>query len=252
MGTMAQPTPPAQDTKNPAPVDPEGGAPDAGDEAQRINSIVSSRIKREMKAVNSQLAQMAEMLKKFAPPSDPDDEDDDSDDAGEPRTEGKVTSEPKPDIKAQRRLTRLERELAEERKARAEAEKARSEEAERAKRNEMRSSYSAVLTELGVTSPRLLRAALDQLDQDGIMTRDEDGKIRFKGLDKYGIETLMDPKVGLRQWVSSEGKEFLPAVEASGSGQNPRAARRNGGAENLTPVQKARMAFNKAFHGDED
>jgi hypothetical protein len=115
-------------------------------------------------------------------------------------------------------MSKLEKELQEEKLARKQAEKERAEEQEKAKRTEMRTIFSAALQEHGVTDPKLLRAALNVLEEDGVMIRDEDGKIKFKGQDKYGIETNFDPKIGLKAWVTADGKSFVPAVDAGGSG----------------------------------
>lgn len=88
------------------------------------------------------------------------------------------------------------------------------------------------------------------------MVRDEEsGKIKFKGQDKYGMETLYDPKVGVKQWVLSEGKAFIPAVDAGGSGTG--AARQGLGNTNLTkgefqklsPQQKAAIELERASMG---
>lgn len=179
------------------------------DNDRKINAIVTSRLKREMKPLLSQLAALSQKLDTLGqtPKKDETDEDEDQ----EPK-------QPKEDPKTAKKLTRLEKELAEEKAARQKAEKEKVEEAERGKRNEMRSVFAGILTELGIASPRLQRAALDQLEQDGIMIRDEDGKVKFKGQDKYGIEQNFDPKAGLKTWIQNDGKEFAPAIDAGGSG----------------------------------
>lgn len=192
---------------------------DGDDEAEanrRINAIVTSRVKREMKSVNQTLLAMQETLKSLATPAKSDSTDDeDSDDLTDSKDSKK---EAQVDPKLSKKLSRMERELADEKAARKKAEEERTQERERGLKAEMRTIFQSHLTEFGLTSPRLMRAALDQLEQDGVMFRDEDGKVRFKGQDKYGIETTFDPKVGLRAWVAGDGREFVPAVEASGSG----------------------------------
>jgi hypothetical protein len=199
-----------------------------------------------MKGVLASLAQMQETLTKMStkPAVDEDAED------GEPEAPKKSVEDPK----ATKRFTRLEKELAEEREARKKAERIQAEQAESAKRNEMRGQFQQALTEHGISDPRLMRAALDQLEQDGFMVRDEGDKIRFKGNDKYGIETLFDPKVGLKNWVQQEGKSFVPAVDAGGSGSNP--ARNNMGSNpskgefsKLSAAQKAAIEIDRASQG---
>jgi hypothetical protein len=214
------------DSKKPDDEDTEGqegaegeGSDDDGDDDQdqnqRINAIVTSRVKREMKAVNSQLQAMMQKLESMSAPKkeETDDEGDEGDEG-----EGKK-AEAKQDLKSQRILARLQKELAEEKDARKKAELAQKEEQAKAARQEMVSAFDAALTEHGVTDPKLRRAALMSLEADGVMVREEDtGKVKFKGTDKYGMEVLYDPKAGVKQWVTTEGKSFIPAVDAGGSG----------------------------------
>lgn len=197
---------------------------DREEENKRINAIVTSRVKREMKAVNTTLQAMQETLKSLAAPKKPEDTDEDED-TDEIPTEGKKAQEIDP--KLSRKMNKLEKELADERQARKTAEQEKAQEQEKAKRTEMRTIFSGALTELGITDPKLLRAAINVLEEDGVMIRDEDGKVKFKGVDKYGIETNFDPKAGLKSWVTTEGKSFVPAVDAGGSGTG--GARAGGG-----------------------
>lgn len=225
----------------------DGEGDDSEDENRRINAIVTNRVKREMKGVLSALAQMQESLKALsATPKKPEGDDAEGDD------EEPEVKKPEVDVKTSKRMTRLEKELAEQ-KARAEkAERERAEESEKARRNEMRNAFQAALQEHGVTDPRLMRAALDQLEQDGFMIRDEDNKIKFKGQDKYGIDTNFDPKVGLKTWIQTEGKSFVPAVDAGGSGSG---GSRNTGSQGkgefskLSPAQKAAIEIDRASQG---
>ncbi len=237
----------------------DGEGDDEGDDSddteaenRRINAIVTSRVKREMKGVLAQLSTLTDAISKISPAKKADDDDDDDDDGEE--TESK--KEAKIDPKLSRKMNKLERELADEREARKKAEKATADEAEKAKRTEMVSQFDAALAEHGVTDPRLRRAALMSLEADGVMVRDDEtGKIKFKGQDKYGIETLYDPKVGLKQWVLSEGKSFVPAVDAGGSGTG--GARQGAGNSNisrgefgkLSPQAKAAIELERASMG---
>lgn len=218
--------------------------PDGEDENRRINAIVTNRVKREMKGVLSQLTQMQELIKTLAQPKQTEaDEDEDQEPAKKPAE----------DPKALKKLTKLERELAEERAERIKAQKERAEEHEKARRNEMRNLFQSALAEHGVSDPRLMRAALDQLEQDGYMVREEDGKVKFKGQDKYGIETNFDPKTGIKTWIQQEGKSFVPAVDVGGSGTGP--ARGNaanvtkGDFGKMTPAQKAAIEIDRASQG---
>jgi hypothetical protein len=217
---------------------------------RRINAIVTSRVKREMKGVLADLATMKGMLEKLATPKKEEGEEGEEIEEGE---EGKDKAEA--DSKMAKKFSRLEKQLAEEKAARTAAEKAREEEAAKSKTTEMKNIFGSILTEFGCTDPRLNKAALVILEEEGIMTRDEDGKIKFKGVDKYGIETLFEPKVGLKAWIAGDGKSFVPAVDAGGSGQggsgqglgNSRFTAKD--LKGLTPRQIAEINFDRSFQG---
>lgn len=239
----------------------EEGSEDPEEENRRINAIVTSRVKREMKGVMAQLSTITEALKGLSNPKPGDDDDDDDGDAGagehqETQEQGKKPAkDPEMDTKTARKLTKLERELAEERAERIKAQKERTEEQERNRKNELRAQFQAALTEHGITDPRLMRAALTQLEEDGFMIRDEEGKAKFKGVDKYGIETIFEPKAGVKTWVLGEGKSFVPAVDAGGSGSNgarsgaPGSNVTKGEYSKLTPAAKASIELERASQG---
>lgn len=220
-------------------------------ENRRLNAIVTSRVKREMKGINTTLQAMQEQLTKLTTPKEEGVDEEDENEDGTPRT---VT--PKEDPKLARKMSKLEKELAEEKQARKQAEANAIQEQEKAKRNDMRGVYSAALTDLGVTDPKLLRAALNVLEEDGVMIRDEDGKIKFKGQDKYGIETNFDPKIGLKAWVATEGKSFVPAIDAGGSGTGGSRGTGNQSTSisakefsRMDPKQKASINLERACSG---
>jgi hypothetical protein len=224
---------------------------DAAEENRRINAIVTSRVKREMKGVLASLSALSEKLDSLAK-SKPDDSDEsDGDEDTEADTSKK---ESQVDPKLARKLTKLEKELADERAARKKAEQEKAEEAERSKKTEMRNIFDAALTELGCTDPMLRRSALRLLEEDGIMIRDEDGKVKFKGQDKYQIETLYDPKAGLKSWIASDGKSFVPAVDAGGSGTGGARGVNNsnispGDLKKMSPQKLAEIEFERACMG---
>lgn len=233
----------------------EGEGDDEGDDEQeanqRINAIVTSRVKREMKAVNQQLSAMMAKLESMAAPKG---EDTEGDDEGDEEPKDKKKAEPDP--KLARKMQKLENELKEEREARKKAETAQKEEQAKAARQEMVGAFESALTEHGVTDPKLRRAALMSLEADGYMVRDEEsGKIKFKGADKYGMETLYDPKQGVKQWVLTEGKSFIPAVDAGGSGTGGarvgigNTSLSKGEYGKLSPQQKASIDLERASSG---
>jgi hypothetical protein len=222
-------------------------------ENRRINAIVTSRVKREMKGVLAQLSELATLVKAQSAPKQEEQEDDQEQEEQEEAP--KAQTKAKPDSKTAKQLTRLERELAEEREARKKAEQAQKDQETKAKRQEMLNAFDSALQEHGVTDPKLRRAALITLEQDGFMIRDEDDKIRFKGTDKYGTEVNYDPKAGLRSWVATEGKSFVPAVDAGGSGQG--GARGTGTDQRvskgelskMSPASKAAIELERASMG---
>ncbi len=218
--------------------DSEDSEDDAEAENRRINAIVTSRVKREMKPLLGMLTQIQETLKTQTAKKSEETSEDDSDDSGEETTDSK---KPVVDTKVSRKMARIEAQLAEERQARKKAETERAEEQEKAKNTEMRTIFGSALAEHGVTDPILQRAALREIEAQGYMVRDDDGKIKFKGQDKYGIETLFDPKAGLKAWVAGEGKSFVPAVDAGGSGTGGSRGTGNG-TESLTSRQISKLS----------
>lgn len=247
---MAKKNPPAKkptkrdpdETEDQDANDEDGEGDDEGEdnaeaENRRINAIVTSRVKREMKPLLAQMSTLTDAITKLsAKKEEPADDDEDEDGQGEGEDKKAAPVDPK----ITRKLTKMEKELADEKAARKKAETERAEEQEKAKRTEMRTIFSAALQEHGVTDPKLLRAALNVLEEDGVMIRDEDGKVKFKGQDKYGIETNFDPKVGLKSWVTTEGKSFVPAVDAGGSGTG--GATRGIGNSNLTSKEFSKLS----------
>ncbi len=225
-------------------------------ENRRINAIVTSRVKREMKGVLSTLATIQESMKTLAAASSKKTDEETEDDEDTTETPDGEKKTPVLDPKLSRKMTKLERELADERSARKKAEADRAEEQEKTKKTEMRTIFSSALTELGISDPKLLRAAVNLLEEDGVMIRDEEGKIKFKGQDKYGIETNFDPKIGLKSWVAGEGKSFVPAVDASGSGTGGSRGTGNGSQSynskefgKLNDQQKAAINLERACSG---
>ena len=228
---------------------------DPEEENKRINAIVTNRVKREMKPLLQMMQQMQETMKSMAPKKDEDEEETEETDTETETAQTQKKPAPKANDATSKRMTRLERELAEQ-KARAEkAERERAEQAEASKRQEMRNIFQGALAEYGIKDPLLLEAALDRLEKTGQMFRDEDGKVKFKGVDKYGIDTNFDPRVGLKTWVEKEGKSYVPAVEAGGSGSG---GARNGGEHTnmgksqyakLSEVEKARIELDRASQG---
>lgn len=223
----------------------EDDGDDAEEQNRRINAIVTSRVKREMKGVLSQLNTLTEAIGKLSTPKKEETDDEDEEQEQKPAKE---------DPKIARKMTKLERELAEEKEKRVAAEKAQKDEAEKAKRQELLNHFDSALAEHGINDPILRKAALRHLEDEGKMIRDEEtGKPKFKGVDKYGIETNFDPKVGLKGWITTEGKSFVPAVDTGGSGTGGSSVGNTkltkGEFSKLSPQQKASIELERASMG---
>lgn len=226
---------------------------DGEDENKRINAIVTSRVKREMKGVLAKLDSLADTISKLSTSKKSEEtEDEDQEITQEDQTSKEVKTDPK----LARKMLKMEKELAEEREARKKAEQAQKEERERGLKQEMLGIFESALTEHGVNDPKLRKAALYMLEQEGRMVREEEtGKIKFRGVDKYGMEVDFDPKVGVKGWIQSDGKSFVPSVDTGGSGTG--SARQGVGNTNLTrgeysklsPQQKAQIELERACSG---
>ncbi len=91
-----------------------------------------------------------------------------------------------------------------------------------ARTQEERSELQRHLSGAGITDPRYLKASMAVLSEEKRIGRNTEGKIIFKGVDKYGDEAEYDLAEGVTQWVNSDdGKPYLPAKEVSGSGSRP-------------------------------
>lgn len=93
--------------------------------------------------------------------------------------------------------------------------------AEQQARKEERSALTNALLKHGIPEARASASALLFVDR-GAISRDDHGQICVTVKTKVGgeiIEEQMPIDAGIAEWVkSAEGKEFLPAVEAGGSG----------------------------------
>src|ERR1043165_683859 len=116
----------------------EGSEDEDGDDSEaenrRINAIVTSRVKREMKPLLAAMQSLQESVTKLSTPKKPDDEESDGDSEEEPDAKTKKPRDLDP--KVERKLTKLEKELADERAARKQAEQDRTAELERGKKSE--------------------------------------------------------------------------------------------------------------------
>lgn len=172
---------------------PQGMTPD------EFNRAFSARERRLQEAFEQKLAaREAEWAKRF--------------EALQPKT-----PDPQPDAAAaaEARIRAMEKRLAEEQELRTKTE------AQRA-RDEERAALLSQLSSLGVTGTRAAAVAAYLHGEQGTVRRAKDGRIVFV-VPRDGYTDELDLAKGLTEWAKTpEGKEFLPAREASGSGEPPR------------------------------
>lgn len=115
---------------------------------------------------------------------------------------------------------RLEAQLKAEREERLKAEKAREDVEKARRRDEERSTAAEHLRKHGISDARISGALAVLHTERGAIARSEDAKrIVFKSKDKYGNDVELALDEGLQQWLKTdEGKEYLPARDARGSG----------------------------------
>lgn len=256
---MAKPkTPPKQSKNPPKPDDDEEETPGEGDEEEdddedddrKINAIVTNRVNRALKPLTKQIADLTAALAAKAKPESDDEDDDDEEETPRSSKKGKSGV---PDKK----LTALEKRVKDAEERAANAEKAQQEQAAKAKIQEENAVIGAALQKAGITDPKVVKAITLSLREDELIVRDEEtGKPRFKTVDKYGSEDLVDPEVGIGKWIKTDGKAFVPAVQASGSGAGGTGLQQTNGTKmskaeisRLDAKQRAAIELERASRG---
>lgn len=192
---MATEKPPAEEANTPAYVTAE-------ELDAKLNAAITNHGKRQAASLTQSLGKLLEeKLAGFAP----------------------QTPEPKPADDVAAKLAALETQLKAERKAREDADKAREESENRRKMDEQRSAVSTALRDAGV-NPTMAKAAQALLEAEGRIVRDDSGAVGFKVVDKYGGESVRPLGEGLGEWFKGDGKPFVPAKAAGGSGGSPSKA----------------------------
>lgn len=224
---MAKQQTPSKKPKNAPPPDDDetdGEGNDEGDEDEedddrKINAIVTNRVNRALKPLQKMIGDLTSKLDSLSKPKEPEgDSEDEEEETPAPSKKGKSGAESK-------KLTALEKRVKDAEERAAQAEKAQQEQAAKAKIQEENAVIAAALQKAGVTDPKVVKAITLSLREDEMIVRDEEtGKPRFKGVDKYGQEDLVDPEAGIGKWLKADGKAFLPAVPAGGSGAGGRDA----------------------------
>lgn len=233
--------------------DGEGeGEEDPKDANRRFNAAITSRVKRELKPLQDTIAGLKTLVETLSKSREEEDEDDDQEESPPPAKKGKGSGSGE-----SKKLSAMERRLKDAEDRATKAEQATKDQEAKAKRQEEDSTIIAALQKAGISDPKLARAALLSLRADEVITRDEEtGKIRFKHVDKYG-EDFVDPDVGIGKWIKGDGKVFIPAVQASGSGAgsvnsaNPAAGSglSKDQLSKLSKVERARIEIERASSG---
>lgn len=125
-------------------------------------------------------------------------------------------------------LAALRGRLEEERKAREEEKRLREQERDGRLKEEARNAAASILRDNGIDGSRL-KGALAVLDtEERRISRDESGSLRFK-FPKNGYDDYVSLDEGIAAWLKTEdGKAYLPARQAGGSGNNgPRPGSNN-------------------------
>jgi hypothetical protein len=176
---------------------------DGGDDEsdKKMNALVTARLKRFEEGLTTTITKLLETRLAATPTPE------------EKPSKGKKEGETDTDV----RLKELQAKLDDERKARIQSDKDREEAEARRKNGEKSRSLAAALADAGV-SPQLREAAQALLETKGRVVLNEDGSVGFKTKDKYGQESVSDLKDGLGDWFKDEGKAFVPAKGAGGSG----------------------------------
>jgi hypothetical protein len=234
------------------------GEGDTNERNRRLNAMVTGRVKRALGPITAQLAALSAKLdtlgKKPSGGEDTDDDSDDDEQEATPPPSRRGRAEPK----ESKKLSALERRVRDAEERASKAELAQKEQAEKARRGEEDAAIGGALQKAGITDPRVVKAITLSLRSDEVIVRDEEtGKIRFKTVDKWGTEDFVDPDAGIAKWIKAEGKVFLPAVPASGSGAGgATGANTSTGTglsrearSKLSPVERARIEIERASSG---
>lgn len=233
------------------------GDEDSDDESpedvnRKLNATITNRINRAIKPFQKAISDLTSQVALLAKKPEPGEEDDEETEEETPSASKKSKGQ------KSKALNALEKRVKDAEDRAAAAELAQKQQEEKSKRAEENAVIGAALAKAGITDPRVIRAVTISLREDELIVRDEDtGKMRFKTVDKFGTEDFVDPDAGLTKWLKTDGKSFLPAVAASGSGGGGTDAQRSSMGTSLTkkdigklsPVERARLELERASTG---
>lgn len=167
------------------------------------------------------------------------------------KTEEKTGGDGKPDPMAAQ-LAKITADLAQERKAREDEKREREAERSKALRMEQSAALATALRDAGIVDKTMAKAAQALLESDGVVTRDDAGAIKFRTVDKYGTETLVELSEGLAGWSKGDGMAFMPARKVAGSGTTaPKSGSTSSGKPDpkAEALAEARSVFNEFLAG---
>lgn len=195
---------------------------------EALSPIVGEAVKQHLGALKLD-EKIASGVKEATKDFKPADKEDDGKDGKKRGEDGKFS---KADDDTAKRFAALEKRVEDERKGREASEEAR-------RRDQLDVSAREALAKAGVPVDRV-RHAMAVLKQDGVFDLDKDGRPGWKGKDKFGVEGLLPLEEGAAAWAKSDdGKHFLPAKNAAGTGEG---SQRGWGPQSSGPVKLADLA----------
>jgi len=208
----------ATENENPAGDKPEGESATTPEKpsfmtAADFNKASTAREKKLLDRIDKLLEERLSAKQKAAEEVDENDADDEPEDKGDDKVAAKSPSDA-----TAKQIASLQRQLTRERNEREKREAADREKDAKIARDEERAKLSEALTTAGV-DPKRIRGAIALLHtEDKRVRRSAEGKIVF--VDENDDE--FDLAAGIKQWIASdEGKGYMPARGAQGSGAEP-------------------------------
>ena len=197
---------------------------------QSFEKDLTANISKMMEPITGKLESFGELAEKLQNPSEGD--------------QGQQTSQELEELKkAQARIAELERKNQEAEAAAQATERKRLQ-------AEERNALTQALRNSGIEDTRIRAAVSLIYNEDQRVGRAEDGSIIFK-VPKAGYTDEVTLDEGLADWLKTdEGKAFLPARSAIGSGGRPSPAGRRGPASGAEKKAEARQLLAQMMMGD--
>lgn len=156
--------------------------------------------------------------------------------AGKPADDGKGKGGKEADPETAKELAALRARLEASDKAREEAET-------RSKTEARNNATREALAKAGIPADRLPHA-MAYLDTKGEIVADKDGKVGWKGKDRFGVDTVVPLEQGAKDWASTpDGKLYLPPSNAQGTGTGAGSSRPASGSGSIKAEDAAKSVF---------